>query len=186
MFEGISENKLQADLARIFGRIWEEKGPQALEREAAGAIAGLSSLIYRACGPERLGEILEAAPDAIERQIAEHFKQFNFQIIPTDKAEPIRKGVAMMWEKPHFWDLRRVIEPHLCGHRFSRLEVLHEGRLLDMFTDSSAGLVGLPRNDRATAILRNGCLTERPDLDPESLSYVAGPAVLFDELVWSD
>jgi hypothetical protein len=52
-----------------------------------------------------------------------------------------------------------------------------------MFADSLADAV-LPRNERATAILRNSSLTQRPDLDPARLPFVAGTAVLFDEPVW--
>jgi hypothetical protein len=183
MFEGISEDTVQADLARIFGRIWEKKGPEALEREAAGAIAGLSSMIYRACGSERLRAILEAAPDAVECDIVRHFRRFEYQVIPADDASPILNGAAMMWKAPHELDLRRVIEAHLCGQIFCRLQVLHNDQLVDMFADSLADAV-LPRNERATAILRSSSLTQRPDLDPARLPFVAGTAVLFDEPVW--
>ena len=183
MFEGVSEDTVQADLARIFGRIWEKKGPESLEREAAGAIAGLSSMIYRACGSERLRAILEAAPDAVECDIVRHFRRFEYQVIPADDASPILNGAAMMWKAPHELDLRRVIEDHLCGQIFCRLQVLHNDKLVDMFADSMADAV-LPRNERATAILRNSSLTQRPDLDPGHLPFVAGTAVLFDEPVW--
>jgi len=43
---------------------------------------------------------------------------------------------------------------------------------------------GLPRNERATAIHRNAYMAKHPDANRESLCYIAGPAVLFDELVW--
>jgi hypothetical protein len=112
-------------------------------------------------------------------------KCFEYQVIPANVAEPIRRGTAMMPEQPSTDILRQAAEPHLDNARLQRVKVLVDGERRDMFIDDLAIPKGLPRNKRATAIYHREAYTSKhPDADPESLCYIAGPVVLFDELVW--
>jgi hypothetical protein len=54
----------------------------------------------------------------------------------------------------------------------------------DLFVDAAAVPKDLPRNERATAIYRLHFLSLNPGVDPESLPYMPGAAVLFDDPVW--
>jgi hypothetical protein len=91
-----------------------------------------------------------------------------------------------MAKEPVYEDLRRLIEPHLCGARLMRVRVLCPtlGDWVDMFIDDMGALKRLPRNDAATTIYRNGHLSKNPNDDPETLPYIAGPAVVFLRPVW--
>jgi hypothetical protein len=43
---------------------------------------------------------------------------------------------------------------------------------------------GLPRNENATVIYRRNALLRQGVKDPETLPWIAGPAVLFERIVW--
>ena len=58
-----------------------------------------------------------------------------------------------------------------------------DGSRQDMFIDALDEAKGLPRNERATALYGGHYLTQRPGTDPETLPYVGGTAILFDERV---
>ena len=85
---------------------------------------------------------------------------------------------------PGFAELRDVLEPILTG-RPEHVAVLHEGRRTDMFVHENGHGEGLPRNEAATAIYRASWLEGHPQDEPESLPCIAGPAVIFDRIVWS-
>jgi hypothetical protein len=91
-----------------------------------------------------------------------------------------------MEKNPVYDELRHLIEPHLGGARLMHVRVLCP--LLrdwtDMFIDEMGALKRLPRNDAATKIYRNSFLSKNPDNDPETLPYIAGPAVVFLSPVW--
>jgi hypothetical protein len=55
----------------------------------------------------------------------------------------------------------------------------------DMFVDEDGHAKGLAFNGNATAIYRRNALLHQGVKDPESLSWIAGPAVLFDRIVWT-
>jgi hypothetical protein len=95
------------------------------------------------------------------------------------------KRSARMSKMPKPKELREVIEPHLGGARLERVLVLHKGKEVDMFVVESCLLKELPRSERATAIYRHYLLKNNPEMSPESLPFIAGPAVLFDEIVWN-
>jgi hypothetical protein len=59
------------------------------------------------------------------------------------------------------------------------VNVLFEGKRAHMFVHEEGLLLGLPRNDPATKIYRAAWLARHPKDDPESLSYIIGPAVLY-------
>jgi hypothetical protein len=99
---------------------------------------------------------------------------------------PFADHEILLAKKPVYEDLRRLIEPHLCGARLMHVRVLCPvlGEWTDMFVDDMGALKRLPRNDAATAIYRNGFLSKKPNDDPEKLPYIAGPAVVFLRPVW--
>jgi hypothetical protein len=60
-----------------------------------------------------------------------------------------------------------------------------EGLLcLNLFVDDLAIEKDLSHNERAAAIYRENYPRKHSNFDPESMPYVAAPAVLFDESVW--
>lgn len=90
------------------------------------------------------------------------------------------------WENdPGYTKIAALVEPLLDGADLEHVNVFHEGRYTDMFVDECSRLKGLPRNEKATAIYRNNWLTHvDPKADPESLPFIAGPAILFFRKVW--
>jgi hypothetical protein len=59
---------------------------------------------------------------------------FPYKIIPANAVEPIRPGVAVMWEYPHIKELVRVIQPLLDGAAMMRLAASdRDGARIDMF-----------------------------------------------------
>ena len=55
----------------------------------------------------------------------------------------------------------------------------------DMFVDEMGHPKNLPRNGNATAIYRRNALLHQGVKDPETLDWIAGPAVLFERIVWT-
>lgn len=53
----------------------------------------------------------------------------------------------------------------------------------DMFVNEMGHLENLPRNENATVIYRRNALMQGFD-EPEDLPWIAGPAVLFEKIVW--
>jgi len=87
---------------------------------------------------------------------------------------------------PSLADLKKAILPQLDGAEyFEHVTVLFEGGPADMFVDEIGHRKQLPRNELATAIYRAAWLDEHPTDHPESLPWIAGPAVLFGRRVWS-
>ncbi|MDH2313074.1 hypothetical protein [Methylobacterium brachiatum] len=88
---------------------------------------------------------------------------------------------------PRYSELRASIRALLVlGSAYpEHVTVLHEGRQADMFVHEDGHGAGLPRNEAATAIYRAAWLREHPGHDPETLPCIAGPAVIFDRIVWS-
>jgi hypothetical protein len=108
-------------------------------------------------------------------------------ITPSDS--PLMR-LCVRWPREPGYDLvRAVVEPHLGGEPLEHIAVLHNGARRDMFV-SELGTIALttrpplPRNERATAIYRAAWLARHPECDPESLAWIAGPAVLFERRVW--
>jgi hypothetical protein len=100
-----------------------------------------------------------------------------------------RSKLAPGDDGPGYDQLRQLIEPLLDGEPLEHVGVLWEGKRRDMFV-SELGHVTLeargplPRNEEATAIYRANWLRGHPETDPESLAFIAGTAILFDERVW--
>lgn len=90
-----------------------------------------------------------------------------------------------MRPEPDLAELRKYIEPHLDGEKLERVAVLWDGKRTDMFVGECSAINGrMIRNVRATEIYRNNMLTRHPDMDPETMPAISGPAVLFDRRVW--
>ena len=103
-------------------------------------------------------------------------------IMPGDGAS---RDQSIDWPRePGYDKLKALIEPLIGGGRLEHVSVLHDGKRRDMFVDDKGRMKGLPRNDRATAIYRTNWLTQHPEVDPETLPFIAGPAVLFMRRVW--
>ncbi|MBS7703263.1 hypothetical protein [Chelatococcus asaccharovorans] len=86
--------------------------------------------------------------------------------------------------EPGFEALKALIEPHLEGGRMEHVSVLVQKCHCDMFVDEIGLLKDLPRNEAATEVYRANALAWNPEVDPEALPYIAGPAVLFHRRVW--
>lgn len=80
---------------------------------------------------------------------------------------------------PHFnFERVRVIRSASEAYR-------NGAEYLDMFIDEDGHSRDRPRrNEKATAIYRANWLRQHPSTDPETLPWIAGPAVLFDKRVW--
>ena len=96
----------------------------------------------------------------------------------------IEEKLADMPEDPGFGRLDAIIRPLLNGADLEHVSVLHDGRRADMFVDDMGVLKKLQRNEAATKIYRANWLAHHPDANPENLSAIYGPAVLFERLVW--
>ena len=100
--------------------------------------------------------------------------------------QPVEKrSVEFKGDKPSYANLKAVIKPLLDGAGLEHVAVLWNGGRRDMFVDECGQLKGLPRNDEATKVYRNNWLTQHPKTDPEAMPWIAGPAILFDDVVWS-
>lgn len=88
-------------------------------------------------------------------------------------------------EKPEGYDaIRALVEPHLDGARMEHVTILLNGKRSDMFVDEFSRIHNLPRNEKATAIYRANWLSRYPETEPEEMPWIAGPAVVFSEMVW--
>lgn len=87
-------------------------------------------------------------------------------------------------QEPGYFELQRIVEPHLDGYRLERVAVLFEGEPCDMFVGDESAVIPLDRNEEATAIYRANWLSQHPGCDPETIAAVYGPAVLFHRRVW--
>jgi hypothetical protein len=92
---------------------------------------------------------------------------------------------AEMSRPPTLDQIYAAVLPHLNGADSEHVSVLHRGRRADMFVNGNGRAFRLPRNDNATAVYRCNWLTRYPTADPEAMPYIVGPAVLFDQIVWT-
>jgi len=120
--------------------------------------------------------------------MSEQLIETKFRIyMPGDK--PLLTSAVQWPREPGYNAIKSLIEPILAGEPLMHVSVLHDGKRRDMFVSEIGRMElttrgPLPRNDRATAIYRAKWLTRHPEVDPESLPFIAGPAVLFERVVW--
>lgn len=111
-------------------------------------------------------------------------KSYGFRVLGVDGT--VIEGTAIMTVPPTLAELKSVVEPHVAGdmeHVYIFNDRALNGRG-DMFCDEVGQLKGLPRNQAATALYRKAWIQATGD-DPESLPWIAGTAVVFDETVWT-
>lgn len=95
---------------------------------------------------------------------------------------------------PGYDKLKEILTPLLDGAALEHVAVLADFSggvkygALDMFVDDTGLLKNLPRNEAATLLYRRANLMGRSAApkasDPEMLSFICGPAVLFSRRVW--
>lgn len=98
------------------------------------------------------------------------------------------EGFVDLPEEPsRYSEIRAAIRALLVlGKAYpEHVSVLHESKRADMFVHEDGHGDGLPRNEAATAIYRAAWLRDHPADEPETLPWIAGPAVIFDRIVWS-
>lgn len=109
-------------------------------------------------------------------------------LLPGDAAAP---ELAVEWPAvPGYRRIAELVEPLLGDEPLEHVSVLYQGEHRDMFVSELGHLElttrrPLPRNDRATAIYRAAWMARHPWTKPETLQWIAGPAVLFlNRRVW--
>ena len=111
-------------------------------------------------------------------------KPRSYTIIPACNDEDIRIGKAMLPDNPSQEMLCEVVAPHLDHQPWLRIATLSDGDPGDvypgeMYVDLFAVSKDLPRNERATGIVRgNAHLRSNLAIGPQ---YIAGTAILFEE-----
>ena len=107
-----------------------------------------------------------------------------YTVIQPDGTEEDR---VVEWpDDPGYDRIKSIVEPVLNGGWLEHVTVLFNGEAHDMFVDEEGRVPhkNLPRNDKATEIYRAAALSREPMRHPESLPWVAGPAVIFQRRVW--
>lgn len=109
--------------------------------------------------------------------------------------EPHETREVHDWPREPGYDrIKALLEEWFPSGHFEQVNVLADFgggeryEQLDMFVDDTGHLQHLPRNEAATIVYRRAALMGRARIpipsDPESLSWIAGPAVLFSRRVW--
>ena len=94
-------------------------------------------------------------------------------------------------ERPAYGELRELLRLLLGDVDPEHVSVLADfaGGLVfkraDMFVDEMGHRKGLPRNENATVIYPRNALLHQGVRDPETLNWIAGPAILFERIVWT-
>ena len=107
--------------------------------------------------------------------------------------EPNETRIFELPEQPSYQELREVVRIVLGSQDMDieHVTVLADfaGGLAfkraDMFVDEMGHPKGLPRNENATVIYRRNALLNQGVRDPETLDWIAGPAALFQRIVWT-
>jgi hypothetical protein len=105
--------------------------------------------------------------------------------------EPNEGRTVELPRRPTYDQLAAIVRPLLGCEWFEHVAVLADfaGGLAfhraDMFVDEMGHPKNLPRNGNATAIYRRNALLHQDAKDPETLDWIAGPAVLFERIVWT-
>jgi len=87
--------------------------------------------------------------------------------------------------------LKRVVLPYLGeGEPMEHVSVLYNGGRADMFVAEMGHMAlttrpPMPPNPVATSIYRAAWMAHHPGDNPSDLPEIAGPAVLFDKIVWT-
>jgi hypothetical protein len=109
-------------------------------------------------------------------------RQFTYHVLKPDGRE--QEHVTTLAQNPSADEIRKVVRRYMDGAP-EHVSILRHDRRADMFVDEDSHLKRLPRNEGATALFRAVALNLDPGRDPETLPFIAGPAVLFDDVVWA-
>ena len=94
-------------------------------------------------------------------------------------------------KEPSYVTLRDLLKPILNCDWPEHVSVLADFaggtnyQRADMFVDELGHQKRLMRNEAATTIYRRNAMILHQVTDAESLSFIVGPAVLFDRVVWT-
>ena len=111
-------------------------------------------------------------------------RTYHFRVIDPDGS--VFEHRVEMSRPPTLKEIRAAVMPHLDeSENLEHVSVLHDGKRADMFVDERGIQYRRQRNDTATRIYRHNWMTRHPECDPEKLPIIVGPAVLFDEIVWT-
>ncbi len=105
--------------------------------------------------------------------------------------EPNEGRTVELPRRPTYDQLAAIVRPLLAVDWFEHVTVLADFngglafRRSDMFVDELGHPKNLPRNEAATIIYRRNALLNQGARDPEALDWIAGPAVLFERIVWT-
>jgi hypothetical protein len=92
---------------------------------------------------------------------------------------------------PDYGTLRDLLVPIINCRFIEHVNVLADFdggmdfKRADMFVDEDGHAKKRPRNEAATLIYRRNAILHQGVKDPEEISWIAGPAVLFNRIVWS-
>ncbi len=112
-------------------------------------------------------------------------KTYGFVVYDPDGAE--RAGQARLDINPSVREVKQALSQFISGE-IEHVTIMRPNSndgAADMFVDEMGVMKGLPRNEKATELYRAWWLYHHPHDDPESLPWIAGVAIVFDELVWS-
>lgn len=104
--------------------------------------------------------------------------------------EPHESREVEMVRYPSYGTLRDLLVPIIGCNHIEHVSVLADFkggldfRRADMFVDEDGHARGLKENGAATAIYRRNAILNQ-GAKAEDLSWIAGPAVLFERIVWT-
>lgn len=125
---------------------------------------------------------------------AEKLSLIGYTIYRPDGTE--ERGEVEWPESPGLKLIHHLIDPIVGGDaehvlvldpaKVGQYEVDPVADRRDLFVDEAGHMrePPSPRNENATAIYRANWLRGHPGTDPETLPFIAGVAVLFDQIVW--
>lgn len=93
-------------------------------------------------------------------------------------------GEVSMSDQPDIEEIHRIVDIVVKGDLEHVWVLSEDGARVSMFVDEVGHLKHLPRNDLATVEYRRNWLTQHPSVDPETLPWIAGDAILFHRRVW--
>ena len=105
-----------------------------------------------------------------------------FKIYQPGAAQPEVREIELP-QRPGFHALDELLRP-ILGGALEHVGVLFDNKRCDMFVNELGAVEKLDRNEEATKIYRTVSLQRNSKLNPETLPYIYGTAVLFERRVW--
>jgi hypothetical protein len=113
------------------------------------------------------------------------------RVLVMKPGEPNETRTFELPERPRYNEIVDLVELLIGVTRAEHVTVIADFsgglafRESDLFVDEMGHPKGLPRNENATIIYRRNALLHQGVKDPETLPWIAGPAVLFERIVWT-